>query len=528
MKYVCKFDELLHGEVKNEYILSLKKCELIRDTRSATFFFAVSQIPDEKEKARILSALRKLVPKCVERISVSYTRIYFDDEVLRAFLKSFLSKNAASLLCGVDFERVALKEQTLKIPVDENILQFLGDGKLASTLENALSAEYYAYFKVQFSAAEVFQPIEEEEVIVAPVSKRAISVANRAKLVGSEVEGDASYLSDVSAEGTEVVLCGKIKFFTERVRTKKDGSQGAYFTFELEDFTGKIRCVYFPSDSVLEKFRQLKDGDEVICSGDVKRDNRGFNLSYMVRSLSHCELPKDFVPEAPPSKPAASKYQVIFPEPYFRGNQVDLFGGVEDFVAPELREHIYVAFDFETTGLDSETDKIIEIGAAKIVDGKVTESFSALIDPGRPLSETITELTGITNEMLAGKPGIEEVMPDFYKFTRGSVLVGHNIAGFDMKFLQKNAVECGYWFENEILDTLTFARENLTGVPNYKLNTVADYLGVTLESHHRATDDAICSGDIMIEIYNRLARKRQDATAGEVAAAVAPDGSGAE
>ena len=244
VKYVCKFDELLHGEVKNEYILSLKKCELIRDTRSATFFFAVSQIPDEKEKARILGALRKLVPKCVERISASYTRIYFDDEVLRAFLKNFLSKNAASLLCGVDFERVALKEQTLKIPVDENILQFLGDGKLASTLENALSAEYYAYFKVQFSAAEVFRPIEEEEVIVAPVSKRAISVANRAKLVGSEVEGDASYLSDVSAEGTEVVLCGKIKFFTERVRTKKDGSQGAYFTFELEDFTGKIRCVY--------------------------------------------------------------------------------------------------------------------------------------------------------------------------------------------------------------------------------------------------------------------------------------------
>ena len=123
--------------------------------------------------------------------------------------------------------------------------------------------------------------------------------------------------------------------------------------------------------------------------------------------------------------------------------------------------------------------------------------------------------------MLAGKPGIEEVMPDFYKFTRGSVLVGHNIAGFDMKFLQKSAVECGYWFENDILDTLTFARENLTGVPNYKLNTVADYLGVTLESHHRATDDAICSGDIMIEIYNRLARKRRDAAAEEAAAAVA-------
>ena len=520
MKYVCKFDERLQEELKTDYILSVRKCELIRDTRSATFFFATSVIPDETEKARILRALRKLTPKSVERIAASYTKIYYDDEVLREFVRKFLSERAASLLCGVDFARIRLEGQTLKIPVDESLRGFIAKEKLNSTLENVLSAEYYAYFKVEFCADSVFQPLEtEEEPVLAPLSHRVIPVANRMKFVGNEIVGDASYLSDISGEGTDVVLCGTVRYFTERVRTKKDGSQGAYFTFELADFTGKIRCVCFPSDSVTEKMRQLKDGDELLCAGDVKRDNRGYNLSYMVRSISHCELPENFVPEAPPSKPAAAKYRVIFPEPFFRGNQVDLFGGAETFVAPELLGKTFVAFDFETTGLDPETDKIIEIGAAKIVDGKVTELFSALIDPGRPLGENIVQLTGISNEMLVGKPKIEDVMPDFYKFTRGSVLVGHNIAGFDMKFLQKSAVDCGYWFENEILDTLLFAREHLTGVPNYKLNTVAEFLHVELESHHRATDDAICSGDIMIEIYNRLAKERMSGLGSEAAAA---------
>ena len=108
----------------------------------------------------------------------------------------------------------------------------------------------------------------------------------------------------------------------------------------------------------------------------------------------------------------------------------------------------YVCVDIETTGIRPKWDRIIEIGAVKVRDGKVVDTFSELICPGVPIPSRITQLTGITNEMVTGKSKIEEVLPRFVEFAENDLLLGHNIR-FDYSFLKQNAINLNLKFEKQ-------------------------------------------------------------------------------
>ena len=158
----------------------------------------------------------------------------------------------------------------------------------------------------------------------------------------------------------------------------------------------------------------------------------------------------------------------------------------------------YVVFDVETTGFSATTDKITEIGAVKIENGKIVEEFNQLINPGIPIPPRITEITGITSNMLKGKPTIEEVMPLFLRFCADCAIVAHN-ARFDMGFIKHNAEKQGLDCDLEVLDTLEIARRLFPRLVNHKLDTVTRYLGVELLEHHRAADDAKATAHIFLK-----------------------------
>ena len=194
-------------------------------------------------------------------------------------------------------------------------------------------------------------------------------------------------------------------------------------------------------------------------------------------------------------------YKHIHPQPFVDTEQTDLFNIK---VIPEcLKKEKFVVFDLETTGLNSSPvtgnmDKIIEIGAFKIENGEIKESFTTFINPQRQLPDEIVKLTGITDEMVRDAPIYEDVMPDFFKFCDGCVLVGHNAASFDFKFVDYYCSVLGYMFERKIIDTYPLSQE-LLFLSNYKLNTVADKFNVTF-NHHRAIDDALATAKIFIEL----------------------------
>ena len=142
-------------------------------------------------------------------------------------------------------------------------------------------------------------------------------------------------------------------------------------------------------------------------------------------------------------------------------------------------------------------DRIIEIGAVKIREGKIVERFSTFVACPVRLSQEIVQLTGITDDMLIGAPSISDVIPDFYKFTAGCTLVAHN-AQFDCKFIRYYGEREGFDFNHRQLDTVYLAQE-LLHLKNYKLNTIADHFGFTF-NHHRAYEDAFVTAKIFIEL----------------------------
>ena len=168
----------------------------------------------------------------------------------------------------------------------------------------------------------------------------------------------------------------------------------------------------------------------------------------------------------------------------------------------DLVKNTFVVFDLETTGLvntpaGGKMDAITEIGAVKIIGGEIRERFTTLVNPERKLDEEIVKLTGITDDMVKDAPKIAEVVPDFYKFCDGCLLVGHNVQ-FDYKFVQYYCAQEEYSFEHKTYDTLSIAQSMLF-LSNYKLNTLADHYGITF-NHHRAWDDALTTAKIFIEL----------------------------
>ena len=163
----------------------------------------------------------------------------------------------------------------------------------------------------------------------------------------------------------------------------------------------------------------------------------------------------------------------------------------------------YVAFDLETTGLSSKTDRIIEIGAVILKAGQEVDRFQTFVDPERKLDRKIVDLTGITDEMLQGAPKIEEVLPKFLDFIGDRVLVAHN-SDFDTGFIRAECARLGLPYDYTAADTLILSQNLLSQLNKFKLNIVSDALSLPDFNHHRAADDSLTCGLIMARLMRKL------------------------
>jgi len=162
---------------------------------------------------------------------------------------------------------------------------------------------------------------------------------------------------------------------------------------------------------------------------------------------------------------------------------------------------VFVAFDLETTGLDPRGDRIAEIGAVKFDKDGLIARFSTLVNPGIPMPPEAGRVNNISDEMLAGKPGLDEVMPDFMRFIKGAVLVAHN-AAFDCGFIN---AKLDAPLPNPVVDTLVVSRGLFPGLQSYSLQNLAASLGISAHSAHRAEDDARLCMEIFLRLRERLA-----------------------
>lgn len=156
----------------------------------------------------------------------------------------------------------------------------------------------------------------------------------------------------------------------------------------------------------------------------------------------------------------------------------------------QILKSTYTAIDLETTGLDPKRDRIIEIGAARVEAGVVTETYSAFVNPGRTLEDRVRELTGITDDMLADAPRIEEVIGEVLEFCGDRAVLGHHVI-FDYSFLKRAAVNHGFSFEKKGIDTLKLCRLFMPEGEKKNLAAACRYFGIGQEESHRALADAV-------------------------------------
>ena len=382
------------------------------------------------------------------------------------------------------------------------------------------------------------------------------SSSNADLIFGRPFGGEVVKISDLNLDMFRVVVQGKV-FAVNHRELKKRGAW--VVSFDVTDYTGSVRINQFME---ADKAKPILDGVQagmwVKIQGKMTFDRYDNEMVMQPNSILKVSAPKrvDTAPDKrvelhlhttmsamdaltktgeavkraaswghraiaitdhggaqsfPDAMKAASKAKVAGTDENIKilyGCEGYYVNDVDDRIAVHGDrdfdfDHEFVAFDLETTGLSSQHDTIIEIGAAIMRRGEVIDTFQMFVDPKRKLQPKIIELTGITDAMLTGAPDISEALPQFLEFVGDRPLCAHN-ADFDTGFVAAACERLGLTFQPTFVDTLILAQNLLPDLGKYKLNIVADALSLPDFNHHRASDDAITCGYLLARFYKML------------------------
>lgn len=368
---------------------------------------------------------------------------------------------------------------------------------------------------------------------------------------GRSIRGKIEPISTIVADTGRIVVWGDI--FDIEKKVTKSGDKNI-FVIDITDYSGSTSVKVFGTIKDTAILDNLKKGDTVVVQGDVEYDRYAGELMLIARSIGTANKVKvvdkaeekrvelhlhtnmsqmdavtsagDLVKRAadwghpavaitdhgvaqafPDAMKAADKInkdgekiKVIYgTEAYFMDDLVESVSGNSE----EPLDGTFICFDIETTGLSANRDKITEIGAVKVENGQITDTFSTFANPGMPIPAKITELTGITDAMVKDAPSQSEAVSAFLEFAGDNVLVAHN-APFDTSFIRKACENMNREYNYTSIDTVAISRAILTDIKNCKLDTVAKYLRLGDFNHHRATDDAEMLARIFINLCTRL------------------------
>ena len=491
---------------------------LSKREKTAEFFLVTDKAYSAMEEAKALQISQDYLPNGISAKLKIVKRVP-DKEMLKKKIYEYICQNFPS--AGAFLEEGDIQVEMLTSGANFAVSVASGDkalfssGKILDDTSAYLQSGYCGTFYGTVNLVEkkrgdenLFDETPEtEEEQVEEI--RYLPIENFAKLDGAdETPKYAVYTADAYRKEGAFAVCGAITYIEEREYTRHNEKTGedmqkSRFALTISDGSGYLRTTYFPKKATLEKVRELKVGDKIVIIGENEEYNG--SRSFKATRINYGTPPNGFEPQARKSKPVPKFYHTVFPEAYIDYTQAGFF---DSFDKPDdLKNNTFVVFDLETTGLNNspatgKMDKIIEIGAVKIQDGEIKEKFSSFVACEDKLSNEIISLTGITDEMLVGAPTIDKVIADFFKFTDGAYLVGHNV-NFDYRFVRHYGEQHGYAFDQKQFDTLALGQELLRGlIPNYKLNSLADYYGFTF-NHHRAFDDACVTAKVFIELMKK-------------------------
>jgi len=370
-------------------------------------------------------------------------------------------------------------------------------------------------------------------------------------LYGRSIRGKMIPISSISGDSGRIVVWGDV--FDIEKKVTKSGDKNI-FTIDITDYTGSTTAKVFNSIKESAVIDNIKKGDTIVVQGDVEYDKYAGELVVNARSIGTAQKVKvvdnaekkrvelhmhtnmsqmDAVTSAGDLVNRAYQWghkavaitdhgvAQAFPDAMKAADKINkdeekikIIYGVEAYFMDDLVESVkgdadtgfdgtFICFDIETTGLSAVRDKITEIGAVKVENGVITDTFSTFANPEMPIPQKITQLTGITDDMVKDAPSQSEAVGAFLEFAGDNVLVAHN-APFDTSFIAKACEDMGREYNYTSIDTVAISRAILTDIKNCKLDTVAKFLRLGDFNHHRATDDAEMLARIFINLCQRL------------------------
>ena len=392
-----------------------------------------------------------------------------------------------------------------------------------------------------------------EQVKVSAEVGAVSEAVSRGILFGKEFTGTPVKIVDTKIPGESVIVEGNIF----NIEPREIKGEKYIVSFDITDKSDSTTVKFFVKRSVFdnELRDKIKKDAYLRVQGEVQFDKYAKEINIMAKAIMTAQAPPPRMDTAEEKRVelhlhtqmssmdgvtpvktyikraiewghkaiAITDHGVVqaFPDAMNAADKSDLkvIYGVEAYLIDDLGNAVfsprgqnlddtYVVFDIETTGLSKEKEMITEIGAVKVADGKIIDRFSTFVNPQRPISAEITKLTGITDDMVKDAPTIENVLPEFLKFCEDTVLVAHN-ASFDTGFIRIAAERAGLGeLHHTIVDTLELARALLPELNKHKLDIVCEHLGVTLNGHHRAVNDAEATAEVFIKFLDMLAEKK--------------------
>ena len=458
-------------------------------------------------------------------------------------------KEEIKIFCINETLNISLGKSNEECNLDElenKVLKFIEDKKY-SVKSLSISFETEAISKDEY--IEKLKNEEKKKAQEAVVNidrvepkKKEESKTDKKEKFGKKIKSEVIKISDLGEDWDFVCIAGEVQS-CESIVTKNE--QYVILTYDIYDGTSSVTCkTFFKNDKFDEYSDLIKPGKCVKVEGKYTYDNFSRCNIINVNSIEPHNMQKrrDNASKKRVELHLLSQFSAI--EGYIKIDELiselDSWGysavgitdrgvaqgypsfydatkdtnikplyGIEGIILKDnlrvitdfnsnFNKDIFVVFDIETTGFSKINDNIIEIGAVKIKNGEIVEKYNKFINPNRQLPPKIVELTNITDDMLMGQPQVEEVLPDFMEFVGDSTLVAHN-AEFDIGFIRENCRRFNIPFNNAYLDTLALCRGLYPDLKNHKLDTISKFLGVSLESHHRACDDAMATAHIFLK-----------------------------
>lgn len=464
---------------------------------------------NDDTKNAIINKLKDIIGDFVN-YELSFTSCPLDKRAIANHTYTTIINNFPALNKNFTYDDVKVDVDNMKVKVTLNLsptnYEYGKSQNRELLIADKLKESFLADFEVAFSKKEdeivsTMDQIASNAEFMASIKeaeeKTVYELSNITNIVGKSEFSLAVDYTKIKTPVENVVICGEVTTVQKKTYTRKFTKNGEtseiqryFLSFAIKNDGKVLYCSLFPKQNEEVKLDLVEIGMKVCCFGSFREYNS--KLNFTAQTIARCEFKREDIKSG--FKHVNEEYHTIFPQKYEDFEQSGMFDE-ED----KVFDGSYVVFDLETTGLEATKDEIIEIGACKVENGKITETFATFVKPSKHIPKEITELTGIDDEMVKDAPAINYVLPDFYKFCYGSSLVAHNI-NFDIGFIHNISKKLSYNFDNENIDTIEMARRKLPGLKNYKLGTVVDKLGIVLDNAHRAINDATATAKVFIKL----------------------------